>query len=109
MTITPPSTTGGSISVGEEEIRSSLRIHGVIVYSGWNDWGYGNVVVIDHGYGWQTLYAHMSKINAECGMSVYQGDVIGLYGSTGNSTGPHLHFEMLHEEYGKVNPWDFLR
>lgn len=81
---------------------------GVVVYAGWNDWGYGNVVVIDHGYGWQTLYAHMSYVGVGCGASVYQGDVIGSFGSTGNSSGPHLHFEMLHETYGKVNPWDFL-
>ena len=82
--------------------------NGVIVYAGWNDWGYGNVVVIDHDGGWQTLYAHMSVLNVGCGQSVYQGDVIGYFGSTGNSSGPHLHFEMLNESYGKVNPWNFL-
>lgn len=81
---------------------------GVIVYSGWNDHGYGYVVVIDHGNGWQTLYAHMSVINVGCGQSVYKGDVIGAFGSTGNSSGPHLHFEMLSDSYGKVNPWNFL-
>jgi murein DD-endopeptidase MepM/ murein hydrolase activator NlpD len=81
---------------------------GVIVYSGWNNFGYGNVIVIDHGGGWQTLYAHLSVINFGCGESVFRGSIIGLFGSTGNSTGPHLHFEMLHERYGKVNPWDFL-
>jgi hypothetical protein len=82
--------------------------NGVIVYAGWNNWGYGNVVVIDHDGGWQTLYAHMSVMNVGCGQSVYQGDVIGYFGSTGNSSGPHLHFEMLNESYGKVNPWNFL-
>ncbi len=82
--------------------------NGVIVYSGWNNWGYGNVVVIDHGNGWQTLYAHMSVIAVGCGQSVYQGSVIGAMGSTGNSTGPHLHFEMMNDQYGKVNPWNFL-
>jgi Peptidase family M23/LysM domain len=82
--------------------------NGVIVYAGWNDWGYGNVVVIDHDGGWQTLYAHLSVLNVGCGHSVYQGDVIGYFGSTGNSSGPHLHFEMLNESYGKVNPWNFL-
>ena len=83
--------------------------NGVVVYAGWNDWGYGEMVVIDHGFGWQTLYAHLSVVNVVCGQEVYQGDVIGLMGSTGNSTGPHLHFEMRHEEYGRVNPWDFLQ
>ena len=82
--------------------------NGVIVYAGWNNHGYGNVVVIDHGFGWQTLYAHMDVISVICGQSVYQGGVIGTMGSTGNSTGPHLHFEMLNEAYGKVNPWNFL-
>lgn len=82
--------------------------NGVVVYAGWNDWGYGNVIVIDHDGGWQTLYAHLSALNVGCGYSVYQGDVIGYFGSTGNSSGPHLHFEMLNETYGKVNPWNFL-
>jgi hypothetical protein len=82
--------------------------NGVIVYAGWNDWGYGNVVVIDHDGGWQTLYAHLSALNVGCGQSVYQGDVIGYFGSTGRSSGPHLHFEMLNESYGKVNPHNFL-
>lgn len=81
---------------------------GVIVYAGWNDWGYGNMVVIDHGNGWQTLYAHLSSINVVCGMSVGQGMMIGLIGSTGRSSGPHLHFEMMHTQYGKVNPWLYL-
>jgi murein DD-endopeptidase MepM/ murein hydrolase activator NlpD len=83
--------------------------NGVVVYAGWNNYGYGNVIVIDHGAGWQTLYAHMSVLSVGCGASVYQGGTIGSIGSTGNSSGPHLHFEMLHESYGKVNPWDFLK
>jgi hypothetical protein len=82
--------------------------NGVIVYAGWNNWGYGNVIVIDHGNGWQTLYAHLSSFNVYCGQSVYQGNVIGAFGSTGNSSGPHLHFEMMSDQYGKVNPWNFL-
>jgi len=81
---------------------------GVVVYSGWNDWGYGYVIVIDHGNGWQTLYAHLSAINVGCGQAVFQGQVIGAMGSTGNSTGSHLHFEIMNDEYGKVNPWNYL-
>jgi murein DD-endopeptidase MepM/ murein hydrolase activator NlpD len=81
---------------------------GVVVYSGWNDWGYGYVVVIDHGNGWQTLYAHLSSINVGCGQAVFQGGVIGGMGCTGNCSGPHLHFEMMSDDYGKVNPLDFL-
>ena len=82
--------------------------HGVVVYAGWNNFGYGNIVVIDHGNGWQTLYAHLSSVAVACGQSVFQGGTIGVMGSTGKSSGPHLHYEMMHDEYGKVNPWDFL-
>ena len=80
---------------------------GVVVYSGWSNSGYGNLLVIDHGNDWQTLYAHLDTIYVGCGESVYQGAVIATMGSTGNSSGSHLHFEML---YGtqKVNPWNFL-
>jgi len=81
--------------------------NGVIVYAGWNNWGYGNVVVINHGNGWQTLYAHLSAVNVGCGQNVWQTNVIGAIGSTGNSTGSHLHFEMMYNGT-KVNPWDYL-
>lgn len=80
---------------------------GVVVYSGWSNYGYGNLVVIDHGNGWQSAYAHLSAAGVVCGQSVFQGSTIGAMGSTGNSTGPHLHFELV---YGgaKINPLDFL-
>ena len=81
---------------------------GVVVYSGWNNYGYGNVVVIDHGNGWQSLYAHLDYINYDCGAYVYEGDIIGGMGSTGNSTGPHLHFELRSSTYGRPNPMDWL-
>ncbi|MCK4897714.1 MAG: M23 family metallopeptidase [Anaerolineales bacterium] len=81
--------------------------NGVVVYAGWNNWGYGNVVVINHGNGWQTLYAHLSTYNVGCGQSVWQGTVIGAFGSTGKSSGPHLHYEMMYNGT-KVNPWDYL-
>ncbi|PKO17830.1 MAG: hypothetical protein CVU39_04935 [Chloroflexi bacterium HGW-Chloroflexi-10] len=84
--------------------------NGVVVYSGWNNYGYGNVVVIDHGNGWQTLYAHLlSDLLPLCGASVYQGDMIAYMGSTGNSSGPHLHFEMRNDTYGKVDPKLFVQ
>ncbi|HTP10727.1 MAG TPA: peptidoglycan DD-metalloendopeptidase family protein [Anaerolineae bacterium] len=67
--------------------------NGIVIYAGWNNWGYGNLVVIDHGNGWQTYYAHNSEIYVTCGQNVYQGSVISAAGSTGHSTGPHLHFE----------------
>lgn len=81
---------------------------GVVVYAGWNDYGYGEMIVIDHGFGWQTLYAHLNQVNVTCGQEVLKGEVIGLMGSTGKSTGSHLHFEMRSDEYGRVNPWNFL-
>ncbi len=80
---------------------------GVIVYAGWNDWGYGNMIIIDHGNGFQTLYAHLSALNVVCGQSVGQGDVIGAIGSTGRSSGSHLHFEIISSS-AKVNPWNYL-
>lgn len=81
---------------------------GVIVYAGWNDWGYGNMLMIDHGNGWQSLYAHLNSIAVVCGQSVDQGTVMGTIGSTGRSSGSHLHFELMHTLYSKVNPWMYL-
>jgi murein DD-endopeptidase MepM/ murein hydrolase activator NlpD len=80
---------------------------GVVVYAGWNSNGYGNVVMIDHLNGYTTLYAHLSVIGVSCGTSVYQGQLIGNAGSTGNSTGPHLHFEVRYLG-GFINPWTVL-
>ena len=80
---------------------------GVIVYAGWNNYGYGNMILIDHGGGFQSLYAHLSGLNVGCGQSVGQGDVIGAIGTTGNSSGSHLHFEIMTSSY-KINPFDVL-
>ncbi len=81
---------------------------GVVVFAGWSYRGYGNLVIIDHGNGWQTAYAHLSVINVSCGGAIYQGQVLGQAGSTGNSTGSHLHFEMRSDSFGRVNPWLYL-
>ena len=77
---------------------------GVVVFAGWANGGYGYMVMIDHGNGYQTLYAHMSVVAATCGESVYTGSYIGAIGSTGNSTGPHLHFEVRYMG-GFISPW----
>jgi len=66
---------------------------GTVVWAGPNSWGYGNLVMLDHGNGWQTLYAHLSQVYVRCGQKILQGATIGAVGSTGRSTGPHLHFE----------------
>jgi murein DD-endopeptidase MepM/ murein hydrolase activator NlpD len=66
---------------------------GTIIYCGWES-GYGNLTVIDHGGNLATAYGHQSSIAVSCGQQVSQGEVIGYVGSTGHSTGPHLHFEV---------------
>lgn len=68
--------------------------------------GYGKHVVIDHGFGYETLYAHMSKINVRRGQKVKRGDVIGLVGNTGISSAPHLHYEVI-KDGKKINPANF--
>jgi len=81
--------------------------NGVIVYAGWSDWGYGNVIAIDHGNDFQSLYAHLESLNVGCGAFVTRGDIIGYMGSTGKSSGPHLHYELILGS-GRVNPHHYL-
>jgi len=80
---------------------------GVVVFAGWAYNGYGNMIMIDHGNGYQTLYAHLSAYSVACGQSVTAGKYIGAMGSTGNSTGPHLHFEVRYLG-GFIDPWYVL-
>ena len=80
---------------------------GVVVYAGWNNYGYGNMIMVDHGNDFQSLYAHLSGISVGCGQSVGQGDLIGAIGNTGRSSGSHLHFE-IRAISSFVNPWDVL-
>lgn len=81
---------------------------GVVVYAGWSSYGYGYLIAIDHGNGWQSAYAHLSAVGVSCGQSVYQGGYIGALGNTGNSSGAHLHFELVYNGV-KVNPLDYVR
>jgi murein DD-endopeptidase MepM/ murein hydrolase activator NlpD len=76
---------------------------GKVVEREYSTGGYGNVIVIDHGYGYQTLYAHMSGFVAKLGQTVQRGEVIGYVGNTGKSVGPHLHYEV-HKNGEKLNP-----
>ncbi len=77
--------------------------NGVVVRAERNNYGYGRMVVIDHGYGYQTLYAHMNEIIVRRGQTVQRGEVIGKVGNTGTSTAPHLHYE-IHRNSRAVNP-----
>ena len=81
--------------------------NGFIVAAGWSNDGYGNNIVIDHGNGYQTLYAHLNRIYVRVGDSVGRGAEIGQMGSSGRSTGAHLHFE-LRKNGVRVNPIGFL-
>jgi murein DD-endopeptidase MepM/ murein hydrolase activator NlpD len=80
---------------------------GVVTVAGWNNGGYGNVVMIDHGNGYLTVYGHLSQVNVVTCQGVSAGTVIGSAGSTGNSTGAHLHFEVRLNG-GYVSPWYVL-
>jgi murein DD-endopeptidase MepM/ murein hydrolase activator NlpD len=77
---------------------------GTVVYSGWES-GYGKSVVIDHGNGTQTRYAHCSKLLVKTGKVVSKGQKIAKIGSTGHSTGPHLHFEVIVKGVRKNPAW----
>ena len=80
---------------------------GVVVYAGWSN-GYGNVIKIQHALGFETRFGHLSKLNVTKGQRVSRGDRIGDMGSTGRSTGPHLHYEI--RIGGKpVNPMTYIK
>ena len=83
---------------------------GTVTTAGWNAGGYGNYVIIDHGNGYRTLYAHMlnNSMVVKAGQRVVQGQKLGLMGSTGRSTGTHLHFEVIGPG-GKLNPLTVLK
>lgn len=82
---------------------------GRVIVAGWPDnYGYGNRIMIDHGNGYQTLYAHLSNIYVSVGQTVSRGQTIGQMGSTGRSTGTHLHFEIRYKGVA-VNPLAILR
>ncbi|MGB9592510.1 MAG: peptidoglycan DD-metalloendopeptidase family protein [Anaerolineae bacterium] len=111
--------TTGAISQGYWELHRAIDItwaegtrivaadSGYVALVGSSDTGYGKYVVIDHGNGFQTLYAHFSIFYVKPGQSVRKGEVIGLMGSTGRSTGPHLHFEIRKDGIQR-NPLNYL-
>ena len=80
---------------------------GTVIESGWNSGGFGNYIVIDHGYGLQSTYGHLSQIKVSRGMNIKRGDLIGLSGNTGTSSGPHLHYQI--DQFGEhKNPVNFF-
>ena len=81
--------------------------NGVVITADSEARGYGNHVVIDHGYGYQTLYAHMTNFAVRPRQKVKRGDVIGYVGSTGTSTAPHVHYEVM-KNGQKINPINFF-
>lgn len=81
---------------------------GVVTSAGWDSSGYGNKVVVDHGNGYVTLYAHLSVIQVKAGQRVKRGDLLGQMGNTGRSTGTHLHFE-IRQGGALLNPLSFLQ
>jgi murein DD-endopeptidase MepM/ murein hydrolase activator NlpD len=89
---TPIYATGNGTVINDQNLRNS---------------GYGNYVMLDHGFGYQTLYAHVSRTNVRVGQKVKRGDVIAFVGSTGQSTAPHLHYEVIKNGV-KVNPINFF-
>jgi murein DD-endopeptidase MepM/ murein hydrolase activator NlpD len=81
--------------------------NGKVIVAGYGTGGFGNYVVIDHGYGYQSTYGHLSGISVSKGNSVKRGDLIGLTGNSGTSSGPHLHYQI--DQYGKhQNPLHFF-
>lgn len=80
---------------------------GIVSFSGWSA-GNGNLVVIEHGFGYSTFYAHNSSIVVKVGQKVKRGDIIAYSGATGNTTGPHLHYEVW-QNGRAVNPMAFIK
>ncbi len=80
---------------------------GTVTYSQWSPFCYGNLIVINHGNGYETFYAHLNGFNVSPGQTVYQGSLIGWTGNTGCSSGPHLHFEIRYNK-GRLNPLSYL-
>ena len=85
-----------------------MAASGVVTYAGWNSGGYGNLVEIEHADGSFTVYAHNHRILVREGQEVDRGEQVAEMGSTGFSTGPHLHFEIHLSGQSAVNPMAYL-
>ena len=91
-------------NLGEDIVAS---FEGKVIYAGYNDGGYGNLVIIQHSNDMKTYYAHLNDINVSINQEVKKGEIIGTVGSTGYSTGPHIHFELRIDEV-PVNPLNYI-
>ncbi|MEM6263010.1 MAG: M23 family metallopeptidase, partial [Bacteroidota bacterium] len=93
------------------EARTGTKVHatgdGIVKFSGVKSNGYGIHIDVDHGFGYVTKYAHLSKLIVKQGQRVKRGEVIGLSGNTGLSKGPHLHYEIV-KDGKKINPIDYF-
>ncbi len=99
---------GGVDLAGAQGTPIYATADGVVGRAEWNNGGYGNLVEINHGTGIQTRYGHLSRLIARAGQRVRRGDLIGLMGSTGRSTGSHLHYEVRIDGRA-VNPAPFMQ
>lgn len=98
----------GGIDFGAREgTRVSSTAGGRVVFAGFNNGGFGNLVIVDHGNGYRTYYAHMSQINVREGQTIADAQKVGEVGSTGRSTAPHLHYEVRRNNE-QVDPFPFL-
>lgn len=97
---------GGLDIDGERGDAVAAPANGIIVKAGWQG-GYGNMIEIEHGNGLTTRYGHLSRIEVQVGDTINRGQIIGLIGSTGRSTGPHLHYELRVNDK-PINPRRFL-
>ena len=91
---------------GERGDSVAAPANGIVVKADWEG-GYGNLIEVDHGNGLTTRYGHLSKIGVQIGDAIQRGQLIGLIGSTGRSTGPHLHYEVRLNDK-PINPRRFL-
>jgi len=78
-----------------------------VKFAAFSDGGLGNLIEIDHGFGYMSRYGHLSRIKAVSGQNITRGTLIGYVGSTGYSTGPHLHYEVVKDDR-QVNPMDYI-
>jgi murein DD-endopeptidase MepM/ murein hydrolase activator NlpD len=105
-------TTHQGIDIGNVGAKGGTTIvaaaSGTVLQAGYNNGGYGNMVIITHAGGKHTLYGHASKVFVKAGQSVRAGQKIALEGSTGHSTGPHLHFEVQTSVWHRINPVTFM-